>query len=245
MAFSKVTYSDLGFIQPAEVDRVTKELFINSRFWDDIPESFQRFILLHEEGHLIGGENGQSTSNEIEADLYAFRNYKNTEPGSLKKAVFAIDKLLGKTPDQIKRKLIVYAAALLEDWKFNKNEKALVEYFNVKAELQEYYDVELPEVPGDKSGFVQIVAAVIGLAVTGVSMYAKNKARKNALNAEKQYGIEATKANSDLIMQQIYAMDGQKKDKAISDVNMKYLGIISLVITIAFLAWYFIIKKKK
>ena len=96
---------------PAQVDRTTGDLFIDPISWEKMPESRRRFILLHEEGHLKGGKDGGPTSNELEADLYAFRQFKHTEPDSLKKSVIALDLVLGSSPDQIKRKLMIYAAA--------------------------------------------------------------------------------------------------------------------------------------
>jgi len=230
---------------PAQVDRETGDLFINPYSWEAMPESMRRFILLHEEGHLKGGIDGGPTENEIEADLYAFRQFKHTEPDSLKKSVIALDLVLGRSAEQIKRKLLVYSAALLEDWHINKNPKAIVEYHNVKGELEKYHGITgLPEVHSDKSNFVVIASALIGAAITGYQMYAKSKAAQDAQGQQDAYNIAVQTQLANQNLQSIYNIENQKDQAKESSINTKYLIAISLVLGIAFLAIWFYIKKK-
>ena len=229
---------------PAQVDRVTGDLFIDPYSWENMTESMRRFILLHEEGHLKGGADGGPTSNELEADLYAFRQYKHTEPGSLKKSVIALDLVLGNSPDQIKRKLMIYSAALLEDWQVNKNPKALVEYHNIRGELIKYHDVELPVVDSDKSNFVVIASAIIGAVVTGVKMYSSSQAKKNAESEQNAYNTAAETQYVNQYLQSIYAGEAQKDAAQEKAINMKYLMVIGVVLFISMLVYWYYFKRK-
>lgn len=230
---------------PAQVDRKTGELFINPYSWETMPESMRRFILLHEEGHLKGGQNGGPTENELKADLYAFRQFKHTEPNSLKKSVVALDMVLGKSPEHIKRKLLIYSAALLEDWHVNKNPKAIVEYHNIKGELEQYHGISgLPEVSSDKSNFVAIAGLIISAAVTGYQMYSKSKASNDAQAQQDAYNVAVQTQLANQNLQNIYNIEKQKDKAKESSINTKYILGISLVLGVAILSIWYYIKKK-
>lgn len=228
MVFNNVTYKDTGKGNPAQVNRRTSDLFINPAIWNDMPEPFRRFILLHEEGHLKGGKNGGPTSDEVEADLYAFRNYKNTEPNSLKNSVIILDSLLGHSREQIKRKLLIYSAALLEDWQHNKNEKALVEYHNIQGELKEYFNVTIPIANTEVSNWVgSAISAVMSLVGYGVSA-----TQSNGNDAE-----EAQENAKGIILENEYELyKYQKSEKQSNEdlsITFKY-GILIFIILSGF-----------
>lgn len=229
---------------PAQVDRLTGDLFIDPHSWENMPESMRRFILLHEEGHLKGGKDGGATSNELEADLYAFRQFKHTEPDSLKKSVIALDMVLGSSPDQIKRKLMIYAAALLEDWQVNKNPKALVEYHNIRGELSKYHDVEIPVLDSDKSNFVMIASAIIGAAVTGLKMYSNAQAKKSAQADQSAYDMKVQSQIANQNLQSIYEIERQKDQAKESQIRTKYIMAIMLVVLVTSLALWLYLRKK-
>ena len=78
----KVTFSDKIGSTPAIVRRDTGEIFLNSKVWFTLPEAYRRFILAHEIGHYT-----LQTTNELEADHYAFNQIAGTRPESLKNTV--------------------------------------------------------------------------------------------------------------------------------------------------------------
>lgn len=222
---------------PAQVNIKTRELFVNPVIWERLPESFRRFLILHEEGHLKGGPNGTPAISEFAADMYAFRQYKNTEPNSLKKSVFAIDALLGNSPEQTKRKLLVYSAALLEDWSHNKNEQALVEYHNVKSELEQYHNVTgMVQANSDTSNWI---GAAIGAVMTIVGYGVK-------ANQDGKVGesIEETEA---LALGNFYeswkANANAKEASLIQSATIKYTILIFIVLAISGVIIYKIKKK--
>ena len=226
---------------PAQVDRRTGDLFLNKILWEQMTPEMRQFVLLHEEGHLKGGKDGTSTRDEIAADLYAFRNYDKTTPGNLKAAVKSLDKILGVSEEHTKRKLMVYAAALLEDWQLNKNGKALAEYFNVKGELEKYHNVSgLPNV--EETDVSNIIPAIIGAVVAGAGMYMNSQSKKDAAEAAELYGWSAQANTSNNIINQVNAMDAQNDKNAEIMVVVKYLGIIAFLFG---LAWYAYKKYKK
>ncbi len=237
MSFLSVTYKNGMGRNPAQVNRRTGELFVNPDSWDKMPESFRRFILLHEEGHLKGGKGGTPTADEVAADLYAFRNYKNTEPGSLKKSVIALDALLGNSPEQIKRKLLIYSAALLEDYQHNGNKKALVEYFNVKAELKDYHNISIPGYDSDYSNWI---GAAIGAVMSIVGVAVNNKAGNDLEDSQTQ--TEAQILNNSY--EQLKFNDAVRDSEALKSVQKKYTLIILFVLFGLTVAMYLFLKKK-
>lgn len=61
--FNSVSFEDLGAI-PARVNRETNDLYLNNKFWNKIPESVQRYILLHETGHFVLKNDSEALANE-------------------------------------------------------------------------------------------------------------------------------------------------------------------------------------
>jgi hypothetical protein len=102
-----------GSTTPARVYRSTGVVLINKSRFDNLPDFTKKFILKHEEGHYK-----LNTSNEYLADEYASNALLLSEPGSLKKSIEALDKVLPKTTpeqraritEQIKRALKTDAA---------------------------------------------------------------------------------------------------------------------------------------
>lgn len=75
---------------PASTDRKAGIIYLNERTFNNYSEEQQRFIILHEIGHIIN-----DSSNEIAADHYAY--YKYLESGEdLKAPLQALEKALGK-----------------------------------------------------------------------------------------------------------------------------------------------------
>lgn len=69
MPFQSVAYKDLGTV-PAQVNRLTGELFINPSIWRNLPKDHREFILLHESGHLE-----LMTADEYRVNKYAIGKY--------------------------------------------------------------------------------------------------------------------------------------------------------------------------
>jgi predicted ATPase len=94
---------DLGST-PATVNRRTGEMYISARMWRRMTPNQRLFMLLHEQGHVT-----LKTTNEFEADGYAFEQYVKTGR-SLKSCISALTGVLsGKSPEHLMR-----AKALLE-----------------------------------------------------------------------------------------------------------------------------------
>ena len=118
---------DLGSSTPARVNRITGECLINKKVWNHLPEAYKKFILLHEEGHYV-----LQTTDEFEADAYAFDKYAGKAKGSLKNSIKALSDILpfitneqkDRLNEQIKR-------ALLYDFQKNGNKNALINYMGM------------------------------------------------------------------------------------------------------------------
>lgn len=74
--------------------------------WNKLSEEEQRFVLLHEEGHLV-----LQTRNELAADRYAFDKYVG-EGHSLKKSISALTKVLRNSPEHLTRTSQIFNRAL-------------------------------------------------------------------------------------------------------------------------------------
>ncbi len=125
---TKIRYiKDLPTI--AQVNRYTGIIDVNDEQFRALPSMLQRFIIEHENGHF-----NLQTSNEFEADNYAFHKIAGTGNKSLKSSVEALTKCLDfKNPQHKKRLYIMLTRALWYDYKVNKNKeafKALVEIIN-------------------------------------------------------------------------------------------------------------------
>lgn len=135
MEFSRVYPKRMG-TNPAQVDRKTGELFVNPDVWPYLPDSFKTWILLHEEGHLKGGANGEPTADELLADKYAFEHYVGTEKQSLRKSVLILHKTLPKhNQQQWNRIITMYARALEYDYRKFGNKVALKELEAIRGQF--------------------------------------------------------------------------------------------------------------
>ena len=90
LPFKGIGYDkDIG-ASPAAVNLRTGMLYINKAVFDQYPEAWQRFILLHEAGHYI-----LQTFDELKADEYAFHHFVK-EGHSLKDAVLSLKEVLNE-----------------------------------------------------------------------------------------------------------------------------------------------------
>lgn len=114
--FKKITYmKDIGST-PARVNRRTRELLINMKIWPGLKPEHKRFVLLHEEGHVV-----LNTSNEEAVDDYAFKKYA-AEGHSLTESVKALTHLLKEgNPQHVKRAALQLNRAKRYDYFVNKN----------------------------------------------------------------------------------------------------------------------------
>jgi len=88
-------------------------IIINPDLFYRYDEFERKWLLLHEEGHIM-----LDTSDEIEADAYAFDYLVNTEYRSMKRMLELLDKILSFVnwhPSQEKRKQALYRRALQWD----------------------------------------------------------------------------------------------------------------------------------
>lgn len=100
---------DLGST-PATVNKRTGQLFISLRHWRKMTPQQRFFMLLHEAGHVT-----LQTSNEFEADRWAFEQY-TSRGHSLKESVYALSKILsGRSPEHYHRVKAQLERALLHD----------------------------------------------------------------------------------------------------------------------------------
>lgn len=113
--------ADLGR-SPARINRKTGEIFINCRIWDKIPKQERKVILLHEKGHYE-----LNTSNEFQADNFAFDHYAGTEKYSLKSLVNTLSHNLDieNRQEHQKRFEAMAKKVLMFDYKNNQNINAL------------------------------------------------------------------------------------------------------------------------
>lgn len=202
----------------AAVDRVSGVLHINPAKWEKLSANARAFILAHEEGHLRGGINGAATDDELKADLYAFQKLAHTTGTSLRDMVIASSSFLASVPEQQKRKLIIYAYALAEDWVNHGNELAYKKYYEVKSLLADGYNVhDLKDLPKTrKSGF--LVTSLIGLGLTAAGMVSgginASKAKKEQKEAIAKAEGENIIATGDATVKAYEAAD-QRNDAAV------------------------------
>lgn len=108
---------------PAACSPAKQEIYIDPEKTAGLSRDIKRFMLFHEEGHLVNG-NGD----EIAADAYAFQKYAESG-GSMKKAVQALSHVLsfeGVNADEQKQRLDLQTRrALLFDGIHNNNKPAL------------------------------------------------------------------------------------------------------------------------
>jgi len=81
-----------GSLTPARVSRPFKTIFINKKVFNDLPVAWQKFILLHEFGHIAN-----DSSDEISADKFASDYFLGTEKYSLRNSVEVLENILNPT----------------------------------------------------------------------------------------------------------------------------------------------------
>lgn len=77
---------------PAAIDRERRILYINPKLYFKLTPFQQKFVKLHEYGHL-----NMNTSNEFIADAYAFDRLAGTEFRSLKQCIECLNTILDPT----------------------------------------------------------------------------------------------------------------------------------------------------
>lgn len=106
---------------PARVNRKTGELQINLDVWPKLKPEHKRFVLLHEEGHVV-----LDTSDELAVDEYAFKKYA-AEGYSLTESVKAITRLLNNdNPQHNLRAQLQLQRAKEYDHFVNKNNRIIL-----------------------------------------------------------------------------------------------------------------------
>ncbi|MCO5232853.1 MAG: hypothetical protein LC105_05425 [Chitinophagales bacterium] len=115
---NKISFVDsLRGDNPATVNRRTGEMYVSAKIWKQMTPDQRLFMMLHEEGHVI-----LQTTNEFEADRYAFEQYIRTGR-SLKHLVSALTHFLDSTnPEHIQRAQSLLAMAIKHD-RLNKKKK--------------------------------------------------------------------------------------------------------------------------
>ena len=104
---------------PALCYRSTGVVKVNANIWHTIHPDHQYFILCHEAGHIV-----LNTTNEYEADRYAFEQYVRSGR-SLKQSIYALSKILTFTTLQHHYRLEDQLQRALEyDYIVNNNLKA-------------------------------------------------------------------------------------------------------------------------
>jgi len=144
-----------GLPVKARLIKPTGVVLINADIWHDLELPARKFILLHEEGHYV-----LETSNEIEADTYAFENYVFSEPYSLKKVLKTISETLDIQNNPLHRERFnnIVEKVLQYDYKITRNNKILefMKISNIKTKAEQNLDKILLNLNADflrKQGF--------------------------------------------------------------------------------------------
>jgi hypothetical protein len=96
---------------PATSYQQSKLVCLNADLFFTFPRAVQRFIALHEKGHIV-----LDTDSEIKADNYAFKRFNGSLPQSHRWSILAISRVLPfTTKEQYKRLINMYKNALIED----------------------------------------------------------------------------------------------------------------------------------
>lgn len=135
----KITFSDDLDGTPAIVRRDTGEIFLNSKVWFDLPQSYRHFILCHELGHYR-----LKTTNELEADHFAFHQIAGSAPESLKNMVRTLSEVLPFSTDlQMIRLANIYRLGLLFDNHKEYSAERVQEIRRIENEIKNFYDQQL------------------------------------------------------------------------------------------------------
>lgn len=117
-AITNVSFKDLGPVNPAQTDRLTGEVWLNSRLQHSYPVSYWEFILAHEEGHIKG-----NNKSEFVADVYASNKFFAAHPNTPFLSVDALAKVLPmNNAEQRERVKLQKARAAKFDCNYNGNQ---------------------------------------------------------------------------------------------------------------------------
>lgn len=95
-AITDIQFKDLGPVNPAQTDRITGQVWLNSRLKGMYPTKFWEFIIAHEEGHIIG-----NNRSEFVADAHASSKFFEKYPNQPFASVDALQLVLPmNTPEQ-------------------------------------------------------------------------------------------------------------------------------------------------
>jgi len=96
--FNNIRYESFAEMgkNPASVEMDTKDLILNKDTFPRLPKFTQKFIVKHEEGHLL-----YDTDNEELADAHALQSLYKTEKCSLKKSIKALVDFLPENDPRI------------------------------------------------------------------------------------------------------------------------------------------------
>lgn len=174
-----VSSYDIGD-SPARVNRFTGTIYYNAKLFPNYPESLQKIIIGHEEGHYK-----LDTRSEFEADEYAFQKYAGTRATtgvSLRDIEKSIsDVLQFDKPQHRERQRQQWIRLLEYDWTHNNNKKAYEALQILKQEDMNYAtgingDSGYSMVGFDDEGFDDF----LGLGGTKEERAAKKAAKQKA-----------------------------------------------------------------
>ena len=117
----------IEFGSPASCNRKKQIIYLNDSIWNQIPESLQKIIILHEQGHII-----KNTSSEILADEYAYEHFAGSEPKSLKNLINVFDNYLDLMDENDQVRFFAMATKVLNHDALlygNENAKSLLNEF--------------------------------------------------------------------------------------------------------------------
>lgn len=115
-----IQFKDLGPVNPAQTDRITGQVWLNERLKGMYPLKFWRYIIDHEEGHIIG-----NNRSEFVADAHASKSFFERYPNQPFASVDALRLVLPmNTPEQKARVAAQTKRAAEFDCKNNGNPKS-------------------------------------------------------------------------------------------------------------------------
>ena len=139
LPFTGIAYDKNIGASPAAVNIRTGILYINKSVFYSYPEEWQRFIILHEAGHLI-----LQTFDEMKADEYAFHHFVK-EGHSLKDAVLSLSQVLGGSHSEHAKRIKTHLDKAFW-WDLNVFGKVFIEPLERKFKMNKYLSKEAEQV---------------------------------------------------------------------------------------------------
>lgn len=113
-----------GTTTPARVDLETGVVYVNTPYFDVLPDAYQEFILAHEEGHFV-----LKTYDEFKADEYAFDQLAGKKPYSLLNMLNTLVHVLPMVHSEQKQRVVaMYRNIMLFNFQKTGDKKYLEEY---------------------------------------------------------------------------------------------------------------------